>query len=184
MALLEAPLRLPLLSTFLLLANIFSAHAAAPALEYEVKAAYLINLFGYVEWPAPRAGDRTVCVLGRDPFGQLLDRTAEKYHSFPVTVRRLGEGQSPKGCSILFVAHGVLRRTAGVVVDAAKLGVLTIGERADSGDNGSIIVLEANEQDRRVTIAINLDAAKECGFRVSSRLLAIARLIKGTEATR
>jgi hypothetical protein len=183
-ALLGAPARIFLLSALLLLANSDSAHAAAPSLEYEVKAAYLINLFSYVEWPASQSGGRIVCVLGRDPFGQLLDRAADKHHSFPVSVKRLGEGQSPKGCSILFVAQGALRRTAGVVKDASKLGILTVGERDDSGPDGSIIVLETNERDKRVTIAVNPAAAKDCGFLVDARLLAIARLIKVAEASR
>ncbi len=184
MALLGAPVRILLLSALLLLLPNSNSANAAPSLEYEVKAAYLINLFSYVEWPVPQSGGRIVCVLGRDPFGKLLDRTAEKYHSFPVSVRRLGEGQSPKDCSILFVAQGALRRTAGVVKDASKLGVLTVGEGDDSGPDGSIIVLETNERERRVTIAVNPAAAKDCGFLVSSRLLAIARLIKVAEASR
>jgi YfiR/HmsC-like len=183
-ALLEAPTRTVVLSALFLIVVKLQPANAGPALEYEVKAAYLINLFAYVEWPVPHPSARTVCVLGRDPFGQLLDRTAEKYHSFPVTVKRLGEGQSPKGCSILFVAQGSLRRTDGIVQAASKQGVLTVGERDHSDTDVSIILLETNERDRRVTIAVNPTAAKDCGFRISSRLLAIARLIRVSEAIR
>lgn len=184
MALLAAPTRICVRSALFLFQSSLLIISAAPALEYEVKAAYLINLFAYIEWPVPQPGPRTVCVLGRDPFGQLLDRTAEKNTSFPITVKRLGEGQNAKGCDILFVAQGSLRRNAGVLEEMVRQGVLTVGERDDASADGSVVVLETNERDKRVTIAVNPVVAKSVGFRISSRLLAIARLIKASEVSR
>ncbi len=45
--------------------------------EYQVKAAYLYNFGRFVSWPA-RGGawpgpSFTLCVLGQDPFGPVLD---------------------------------------------------------------------------------------------------------------
>ncbi len=41
--------------------------------EYQVKAAFLYNFAKFVEWPAETGGAPgalTICILGRDPFGQ------------------------------------------------------------------------------------------------------------------
>jgi hypothetical protein len=47
-----------------------------------------------------------------------------------------------------------------------------------------VVVLETNDQDRRVRLAVHVDTATEHGFRISSRLLAMARLIRNKGAVR
>src|SRR5918999_1165054 len=52
-----------------------SAQSAKPR-EQDVKAVYLLNFGKFVRWPAMRVAASdvfTVCVLGRDPFGQALE---------------------------------------------------------------------------------------------------------------
>src|SRR5687767_10679979 len=69
-------------ATFLLALALFPAStsradAQAAASEYEVKAAYLYNFGRFVTWP-PDSSDGeafSICVLGRDPFGRVLDTT-------------------------------------------------------------------------------------------------------------
>src|SRR5580704_16548614 len=50
---------------------------AQPALEYEVKAAFLLNFTKFIEWPATAFADAespfALCILGKDPFGRVLD---------------------------------------------------------------------------------------------------------------
>jgi hypothetical protein len=152
--------------------------------EYGVKAAYLANLFSYVEWPPGHAAQKTICVLGRDPFGPVLERTVEKYGG-SMKVRRLGEGQSPgKQCSLLFVAQGTPRRLSSVVESALDEGVLTVSESQDESEVTGVIVLETNDQDRRIRVAVRADSAAQHGFHISSRLLAIARIIPNRRGPR
>ena len=85
------------------LARLLSSQARLPtgsgsggiSLEYQVKAAYLLNFTRYVEWPPqsftdPRA-PVTICVLGRDPFGSVLDATVggRTTQGRSVSVRRI-----------------------------------------------------------------------------------------------
>ena len=56
--------------------------------EYAVKAAYLVSLFSYVDWPPGQDQHKTICVVGRDPFGQLLERTVIQFGSAGIDVRR------------------------------------------------------------------------------------------------
>jgi len=45
--------------------------------EYEVKAAFLYNFAKFVKWPEdePMGPTFVIAVLGKDPFGEILDRT-------------------------------------------------------------------------------------------------------------
>ena len=49
-------------------------------LEYEVKAAFLLNFAKFVDWPDPPATGNTdisICIVGDDPFGNILDQIVE-----------------------------------------------------------------------------------------------------------
>ena len=52
-----------------------AGQAVDPALEYQVKAAFLLNFTKFVDWPAGAfAGSDspiTICILGNDPFGRI-----------------------------------------------------------------------------------------------------------------
>ncbi|MGH9611632.1 MAG: YfiR family protein, partial [Bryobacteraceae bacterium] len=58
-----------------------ASRAADAPLEYQVKAAFLLNFTKFVEWPAAAfaASDSpiAICVLGDDPFGGALDQIVE-----------------------------------------------------------------------------------------------------------
>jgi len=52
----------------------------APPSEYQVKASFLLNFTKFVEWPGrPEASKSsfTICILGEDSFGRLLDYMVE-----------------------------------------------------------------------------------------------------------
>ena len=57
------------------------ARAEMP-LEYQVKMAYLYNFAKFIQWPDSTFADSTspivIALLGKDPFGSLLDRAVEK----------------------------------------------------------------------------------------------------------
>jgi hypothetical protein len=52
-----------------------------PPPEYHVKAAFLLNFTKFVEWPASSFSSPetpiTICILGNDPFGPVLDQMIE-----------------------------------------------------------------------------------------------------------
>src|SRR5260370_16575754 len=90
-------------------ASCLHAQQAKPS-EYQVKAAYLYNFGRFVKWPAGLAAGKgdsfPVCVLGRDPFGPILDSTlaGEALDGKPVVIRRIARPQDAADCRILFVS--------------------------------------------------------------------------------
>src|SRR5687768_747777 len=103
-------------TTGLLLAHLCAASAmlrAQAPLEYPVKAAFVLNFARFVEWPdsafATPSSPLTICVLGADPFGGILDVTVggERVHNRPVVVQRAPRAtQLPPqtSCHLAFVA--------------------------------------------------------------------------------
>ena len=75
--------------------------ARAQPTETEVKAAFLPRFARYVTWPAGRgpapAQPFQLCVIGRDPFGRVLDRAAagEPIDGHGVAVRRVAAAEAP-----------------------------------------------------------------------------------------
>jgi hypothetical protein len=149
--------------------------------EYELKAAILYNLTNFVEWPASAYPDSIaptiLCVLGRDPFGGLLTNSIpqEGGKGRPVVVRRVQPGKEIRDCHVLYISSSE-RKTASQIFSTLKgTNVLTVGEMSQFALNGGMI--QFTLIDKQVQFDINLDAASNGGLKISSRLLALARLV-------
>ncbi len=149
-----------------------SAPAADPGtLEYAVKANFLYKFGDYVTWPpGAQGGDGApvnLCLVGPDPFGRVLDDAVkgERIGTHPVQVRRIPRAE--ENCHIVFT------RSDPDVVKAVKgRPVLTISE----GNAGAVITFVI--RDNRVRFEIDQQAAATNGLDISSRLLALAALVK------
>ncbi len=152
------------------------------ASEPDVKAAFLYNFTKFVEWPAasfPEArSPLKLCILGEDPFGKTLKALIEEgVGGHPVTLLRLDSLNDPVACHVLFISRSErdrLPRIFGVLHDAP---VLTVGETPGFVDQGGMInfLLEGS----KVRFEINQEAAERAGLRISSKLLALAKRVKG-----
>jgi hypothetical protein len=148
------------------------AHAQDVPLEYRVKAAYLFNFVKFVEWPAAAAaGPLTICVAGRNVFGDVLADTVsgETLDGRPLAVRVILEPDP--GCHILFVPRGAA--VTAYLRSSRGLPMLTVGESPDFLAQGGLVnfVLEGGN----VRFEIAVEAAERAGLRISSRLLRLAR---------
>ena len=169
------------------LCMLFIASAQPSATEYQVKAAYLLDFGKFVTWPAAAAPKNSeafsICVLGDDPFGPILDNTVrgEKINGKPVTARRVRTIQQATGCHVLFVSDSGERLSRKTISALNKSGMLTVSDAHGFWENGGIIqfVYSGN----RIRFEVNLDAAREAGITLSSELLKVARAVHGKNAT-
>jgi hypothetical protein len=157
-----------------------AAQRTGPALEYQVKAAFLLNFTKFVEWPSNAFSDPNaplvLCVLGRDPFGHTLDEivTGEVVSGHRLVVHRIGESIEPQSCHVVFLAEGTkdVKRT----LKSLGEGVLTVGEGDTFLREGGAIAFVV--VDRRVRFDINRLAAEQAGIKLSSKLLSVARAVE------
>jgi hypothetical protein len=152
--------------------------------EYQIKAAYLYNFARFVTWPgltpAPDAGPVTMCVLGEDPFGPVLDAAGTRAETGgrTTTVRRLTGLDGSENCRVLFISASEAPSLDKVIAALRDLSVLTVSDLPDFTRRGGIIqfVIEGN----RVRFEVNLTAAETAGLTLSSELLKVAIAVRGT----
>ena len=155
-----------------LLSLAWPIQAEQERLEYQVKAAFLFNFLKFVEWPAA-ANDSpwVIGILGRDPFGEMLDDIVRDkiVNSRIVEVRRFARIADVKDCNILFIGRSDFEHLGTPV----QPGLLTVGEAAGFLKAGGVInfYLENN----RVHFEIHSNVTRLYGLHVSAQLLKLGR---------
>jgi len=150
--------------------------------EYRVKLAFLYNFAQFIQWPPETFGNSSdplnICVAGPDPFQgeieqSLRGRTAGGH---PIRITRLKPEGDPKACQVVFVRASE-KKSASKVLSAVKgSSTLTVGECKGFADQGGVINFTLDEN--KLRFEINLDAATQTRLKISSKLLALAKLVK------
>ena len=150
---------------------------AQPSLEYNVKAALLLNFARFIEWPesaftGPRAPIH-ICVFAPSPFGDVLDRTlhSETVRERPISTRVVHNVSESDGCHLLFIREGAETRAEGVLLEGGPHTV-TVGEspRFEKMGGAVTFVIEGG----RVRFNVNMRPVEERGVRISARMLHVA----------
>lgn len=149
--------------------------------EYQVKAAMVFNMAKYTEWQpgafASAGAPLTVCSMGRGPFAAALEPYLGKtVLGRPLALRRLSVGDEPDDCQILVVSGVEKRYLAGILEQARKHALLTVSDLPDFARAGGMIGFY--EQEGKIRFEINVKAAQQPRFRISSQLLKLARIIR------
>lgn len=160
-----------------------AVHAKQPKPnEYQVKAAYLYDFSRFIEWPvrpaAESSGPFAICVLGKDPFGPILDTTVSGQGGGPqsLVARRLTKPEDALGCRILFVGASEDSHLKEILSVLGKASVLTVSDIPRFSERGGMIefVLKGD----RVRFEVNLTNAVNAGLAVSSDLLKVALAVR------
>ncbi len=168
---------------------IFSTHIVAatsetrvPTLEYKIKATYLLNFIKYIEWPEQShpisQGSFIIAILGDDRFGEATNFFTDKtINGRSVVIRKFKNVDELENCHILFVSSSERKNEKRIIKLVRGKGILTIGESDTFIKRGGIIEFLLSRA--KVNFRINLSIAKKEGFIFSSKLLRIAKEIKG-----
>lgn len=164
----------------LALAALRFAAAAGPG-EYEVKAAFLYNFARFVEWPRdPQGGEEfVVTVLGRDPFGTVLDDTlrGKTVGEQRIVIRRAERAEEVRGSRIVFICDSEKERLPAILKALEGAPVLTVGEMSEFAERGGVIRFKLEQG--RIRLEINVAAAERSKLKISSQLLKLARIVSG-----
>ena len=178
----------PLLLVLFALLGAARAQAQAPsvnpALERQVKAAYLLKFAAFVEWPdASFARPDSVLEIGVAGNGPLADAltamaATRTINGHPVAVRRIRAGDALAGLHILFVDGETGPGAARELLTAAQgLALLTVSDAAEQADSGCMINFVVDAERLRFDVLMRPVAAS--GLRISARMLAVAHRVRG-----
>lgn len=151
--------------------------------EYELKAAFLYNFIKFTEWPAGEMGKPddpfVIAVVGKDPFGRVLDRTVEgeRVHERAIVVRRYPKMDAAAADShVLFIGASEAKSLPAILKQLEGDAVLTVSDMSDFAGAGGMIYLK--KDNNRIAFEINLSAAKKVKLSLNAQLLKLATIVK------
>ncbi len=179
----ETPARLSavLIFTLALQVPVARPQSATPG-EYQLKAAFLFNFAKFIEWPpssfANPQSTFEICILGNDPFGTAMDDLlrGKVVAEHPVVVTRRKGIEDARHCQILFISSSEQKRLPAILEALKGTNTLAIGETDGFAASGGVIQFTLEEQ--HVRFIINTDAAGRAGLQISSKLLALAKVVR------
>lgn len=161
----------------------YAAHAdLEPAtLEYKLKAVFMLNFAKFIEWPTKtfpsESASLNICIIGHDPFGPLLNEVIkdEMVHNHTVDVKRLQSPQNIGVCHIAFLSPSLKPNFSKLLRIFSNTQVVTISEVDGFIQQGGMINFISI--DNKIRFEINPESITNAGLSVSSRLLALARIV-------
>jgi hypothetical protein len=155
--------------------------SAQSATEDQVKAAYLFNFAKFIEWP-PEVFDKpdapmNFCLLGRSPVADEFDSSVrgKSISGHSINIKHLQSPADIKGCHLVFLAASAGKQQQKLVQLAKGTPVLLVAETAGfARAGGTINFIKEND---RLVFEVNITAAESSHLKISSKLLALARIV-------
>lgn len=153
---------------------------AQSSIETAVKATYLYKFAPFVTWrdAATQTGPITICVVGKDPFGSVLDRAinGQTMDGRPFQINRVSTIGPSSTCNIAYIGGSAAQSVPEALQAVRGTPTLTV---TDGVTPSAIITFQM--QDGRVRFGIDEDAAEAGGIGISSKLLALATRVKSSK---
>jgi hypothetical protein len=153
--------------------------------ESALKAAFLYNFVKFADWPAvaaPPDSALKLCVLGDEAVESALEQTVKdrQVDGHALTVARIKVEGALGSCHVLYVS-GLDRRSSTQLIERVKTApVFTVSDLdafAALGGVGQLFV-----ENGKMRFALNPASAQRAGIRLSSKLLALAKVVKDAAA--
>jgi hypothetical protein len=152
---------------------------AQPIAASTLKAAFMLNFAKFTEWPAREPGlPILICVSASDEVADAMARTikGQLIDGRSLQVSQIAAAGSVGGCQMLFVADRDPRRLAAILDEASRFPVLTVSDIEQSSTAG--VMVELFRENGRMRFAINIDTVGRSPVRISSQLLALAKIAR------
>lgn len=158
------------------------SHVVAQGMsEYQAKAAFILNVLAFVEWPETALAQGApieVAVIGRQSGQEVQAALAGKSaRRHPLTVHVYERASDVKAGHVLFLTADAGADGRGALDSMNGKAVLTIVDDTVSASPPSVITLLI--VDRRLAFTVDLDVADANGVRPSAHLLRLAQRVRG-----
>lgn len=150
-----------------------------------VKAAYIFNFAKFIEWPpqvfTAKESPMNFCVLGRSPVVDELDSSigGKSVNGHTIMIKHLHGPDEIKDCHLIFLAASAGKQQQKLIEAAKGSAVLLVAETPGFARSGGTInfITESG----RLLFEVNINAAESAHLKISSKLLALARIVSPTE---
>jgi hypothetical protein len=169
-----------LLGLLLCLSATLSAQEQRKADPRNVEAAFLRNFAHYITWPDGVFADSQtpwrICIVGSDPFGEVLEKTFEGRieQGRPFTILRTQKPAELKNCQIAYLAYITSANRRAALSSLQGLPVLTVSNAPDFLQEGGIIRFDVTDY---VELNVNLDQARAASLTIQTKVLEVSRAV-------
>jgi hypothetical protein len=121
-------------------------------------------------------------VFKHDPFGTALDEVirGKTINNRAILARRINELPDLKPCQLVFVNSAEDKLLSEILNSLKGTSALVVGEGDGFAERGGGIQFFL--EDNKLRFAINVDAVQRARLNVSSKLLALARIVHSRES--
>ncbi len=173
---------------FLLLASVVTIPSTAKESltawqrEQALKARIIHGFIKFTRWQELPEANFSVCILGDNP--ELLKRLrafflagkTPEYQSKRIIVMKINV-EKITDCSILYIAASEELVLADVVKKVADLPILTFSASPGFALRG--VQVNFYVENNQIRFEVNLDAVRQAGLMLESKLLSYAKIVKG-----
>ncbi len=149
---------------------------AEKADEYQLKATFLFHFLDFTKWPSSKNDDKTICILGRNPFSnhlQDLANFARKDHK--TFIKHVSTLKDTYDCHILFISRSEKNHLNKILEKLASSPLLTVSDIRSFAENNGMI--ELSRKSNKTKLIINLNSVKKSGLRLNSNLIDLAQVV-------
>lgn len=154
--------------------------AAQQVPEYTLKAALIYNFALFTDWPGgtrAEGGTLNICINRDSALGPALAGLSDKQiKGRRVAVRQSNDAETLRTCHVLFLDSVDRERWGRIKKSLGGLSVLTVSDDGEIGRDGVIIALYLDHN--RIGFDIDMQAARQAGLLLSSKLLRLARTVQ------
>ncbi len=148
--------------------------------EHEAKAAFVLRLINFVQWPNEAGQSHAslvIGIIGTDATSDALQRLAsgKSVDGRTIVVRRLNPQSELENCQVLFIDASERNHVVSLLERIHGRSVLTVGESDGFGRMGGVVNLTLREG--RIHLEVNIHAAERSQLRINSSLLSLATLV-------
>lgn len=144
-----------------------------------IRAGFILQFSKYIAWPDGLVKDKKdriiLCLMGRDPFGSLIDQANSNFHDRKIEIRRIQSIKNIQDCHILFVCPDREQNMADIVKAAGDRPILIIGNEDGFLDKGGMI--NFRRAGTKIRFDIHLDNSENKQLQISSKLLKVANSV-------
>lgn len=168
--------RILLALTLVCLTTRVCAQPQAP--ESTLKAAIIINMLMFVDWPQQGnlpAGQLQICYLDNSPVANALEHANGKSIRGKTVNISKRNADNLANCHALYLSSANRAMLPAILAALRTLPVLLVGDSPDYFQQG--IMLNLDQAANRIVFDVNLQSARKAGLLVSSKALRLARQV-------
>ena len=166
---------------FLVLALYFSSALSQTADELSTKTAFMVKMTNFINWPTSSDNNQnksifTICLEGsQKKYGSLQNwATSGIIKKKPVILQYINDSLSNlSSCNILYITEDHNLET--YLKASHREGILTVSDKPGNAQRG--VLVNFYKANANISFEINLDAAKQIGFKFNPRLLKLATIV-------